>query len=50
MIIRMINKFKQYKNKCLNIFKENTNKQLNEIKIIQDMKEKFNEDKKIAEK
>jgi hypothetical protein len=46
----MINEIKGNIYKHLRKLKENTNKQLNEIKIIQDMKEKFNEDKKIAEK
>jgi peptidoglycan hydrolase CwlO-like protein len=44
MIIRMINEIKEDINKCLNEFQQNTN-QLNKLrKIMQDMKEEFNND------
>jgi hypothetical protein len=39
MITRMINEIKEGMNKCLSEFQESSNKQLNEIKAMRDMKE-----------
>jgi hypothetical protein len=46
----MINVIKEDTNKCLSEFQENLNKELNEIKTMQNVKEESNKDIEILQK